>query len=112
MQPGGADYRPRELGGLSPAACREADLLLWIGEPERISMETIMAVEQIPSIVLSHSKPHWKTKYWIQTARPGIEIAGSMARMDGVPVQLKQLVESNLPSMQEILGYFTQGVAR
>ncbi len=111
MQSSGADYRPRELAGLSLGVCREADLLLWIGEPEHLSAEATKAVQQIPTILLSHAKPHWKPKCWIQTAHPGIETAGSVVRMDGVTVQLEQLVESNLPSMQEILGILTQGAA-
>lgn len=111
MQSNGADYRPRELAGLSPAACREADLLLWIGEPEDNSTEAKNAVQQIPTILLSHSKPRWKPKCWIQTAHPGIETTGSMVRMDGVPVQLEHLIESNLPSAQNILESLTQGAA-
>ncbi len=111
MLPGGAAYRPRELAVLSPEACHEADLLLWIGETEHISKEAIKSLRQIPNVVLSYRRPHWKTMNWIQTARSGIETMGSMHRMDGVPVQLQQLIESNLPCAQEVLDNFIWGTA-
>jgi formylmethanofuran dehydrogenase subunit B len=109
MRSRGADYRPRELRGLSPEASREAEVLLWIGEPEHISAEATNAIQHIPTVVLSHSRPRWKPTCWIQTAHPGIEMAGSMVRMDGVPVSIHQLKESTLPSTQEILDALTQG---
>jgi formylmethanofuran dehydrogenase subunit B len=111
MRSRGADYTPRELSGLSPEASREADVLLWIGEPEHISAEATSAIRHIPTVVLSHARPGWKPTCWIQTAHPGIEMAGSMLRMDGVPVSIHRLIESTLPSTQEILDALTQGAA-
>ena len=57
----------------------------------------------VPTIVLSHRAGPAETEVWIRTAPAGVAAAGTMHRLDGVPLTLSPPRGSTAPTAAAVL---------
>jgi formylmethanofuran dehydrogenase subunit B len=109
-------YNPGEFTANELLERGEVDMALLVGG-ETVPYLTEPAREhlnKIPTIVLDYSSAprHFDATVQFATSVYGIHAKGVAYRMDNVPLELKQLVESPLPTdedvLREILAYLSQ----
>ena len=81
----------------------EVDAVLLVGHvaTSELSEPALEALTRMPRVVVGADDPAAEVS--IPTATYGIHAAGTMYRLDGVPVQARQLIGSELPSDAEVL---------
>ena len=84
--------------------------LLGMTEPliEHDLIDLALCVEDdpgdgVPTIVLSHRAPPADTEVWIRTAPAGVAAAGTVHRLDGVPLTLSPPLRSTAPRAASVL---------
>jgi formylmethanofuran dehydrogenase subunit B len=85
----------------------EVDACLLVGSescPE-LSNRSQQALGRIPTIVLDYPNvtPEFTASVQITTAIYGIHAPGTAYRMDEIPIPLRRMVSSHLPSDEEVL---------
>lgn len=85
------------------------DTCLFVGNPHTLEEELLARLQGVNTILVDPVQPSWKPAVWLPAAQAGVDAAGSMARLDGVPVLLGQLVESGRPSTQTLLNGLLEG---
>jgi formylmethanofuran dehydrogenase subunit B len=112
--PSSVDYGPgypRHLPGEATLIDRlkagEVDALLVVGDDptKALPPEVLPLLEKIPSILIAPGAtvPDLAASVAFDVARPGLEVGGTAARVDGVMLPLKALVDSGLPTDCEVL---------
>jgi formylmethanofuran dehydrogenase subunit B len=106
---GQVEYAPFELQ-IEPLVVREQiDAVVLVGSP-RFPQPAAMA--QVKSIQVNPEPPEGQRDLWFPCARPGVDAAGGMLRLDGVPVRLQPVTTSERPAASEILAGLAKGVRR
>ncbi len=97
----GIRFAPRECRWERAAA--EADAVLWVGEG-------LSAVDLPPArspsrwvAALSPEKPAGAVDLWMPAAQVGLDAAGTLMRVDGVPVALEDIITSGRLSATQAL---------
>jgi formylmethanofuran dehydrogenase subunit B len=92
----------------------QVDSTLLVGSEglEHLSASAQKQLEKLPVILLDESLQECKLKpvVKIPTAVPGIHCGGTVFRMDGVPLRLLSIFDSELPSAADVLSGIQQGV--
>jgi formylmethanofuran dehydrogenase subunit B len=92
----------------------QADAVVLIGSEglEYLSTSAKKQLEKLPIILLEDAsqKNKLKTAVNIPTAVPGIHCEGIAFRMDGVPLRLPAIFDSELPTAADVLSAIQQGV--
>jgi formylmethanofuran dehydrogenase subunit B len=87
--------------------CGEVDACLLVGSEScsELSDRSQQALGRIPTIALDYpnATPAFTANVQITTAIYGIHAAGTAYRMDEIPIPLRRLVPSRLPSDEEVL---------
>lgn len=100
-------YNPGEYSANELLERDEVDACLLVGSEScrDLSSRAQRAIEQIPTIALDypHITPSLSATVRITTAIYGIHAAGTVYRMDEVPIPLRRLVPSTLPTDDEVL---------
>jgi formylmethanofuran dehydrogenase subunit B len=100
-------YGPGEYSAADVLANGEADALVLIGTSrmETFSAEAIQHMRRIPTIVLERANVSMPLEPTVQfvTATYGIHRPGVAYRMDEVPIRLRPILDSDLPSDGEVL---------
>jgi formylmethanofuran dehydrogenase subunit B len=106
-------YSPGEFSAVDLLARGEADAALVVASDPAATFPAVAAarLRQIPIVV----DPQFSTtaqvaQVYIPSATAGIAAGGTAYRMDGVPLPLRRLVDSEYPSDQRILNLIEQGV--
>ncbi|MCI0332400.1 MAG: formylmethanofuran dehydrogenase subunit B [Planctomycetes bacterium] len=101
-------YNPGEYSANDLLERGEVDACLFVGsEPFLdLSPRAQRTVAQLPTIALDYpnAQPPFEATVQITTAIYGIHAPGTAYRMDEVPVPLRQLVPSSLPTDDDVLG--------
>jgi formylmethanofuran dehydrogenase subunit B len=101
-------YNPGEYSANELLERGEVDACLFVGsEPFRdLSARAQRAIEQLPTIALDYPNvsPPFEATVQMSTAIYGIHAPGTAYRMDEVPIPLRQLFSSSLPTDDEVLG--------
>ncbi|MCC7086957.1 MAG: formylmethanofuran dehydrogenase subunit B [Pirellulales bacterium] len=107
MSRGYPRYNPGEYSANELLARGEVDACLLVGSEAMrdLSPSALRAAEQLPTIALDY--PHLKSPIdatvQFTTAVYGIHAAGTVYRMDEIPIALRQLRPSNYPRDDEVL---------
>jgi formylmethanofuran dehydrogenase subunit B len=92
----------------------QVDSVLLVGSEgsEHLSAAAQKQLEKLPVILLDNAsqKCELKPVVKIPTAVPGIHCAGTVFRMDGVPLRLPAIFDSELLSAADVLSAIQQGV--
>ena len=100
-------YNPGEYSAESMLASGEADCLVLVGgeRVSRFSEQAQQRLTEIPVILLDPAGVHWSFPVDVRfnTAVYGIHRRATAYRMDEVPIPLRQILKSDLPSDDEIL---------
>jgi formylmethanofuran dehydrogenase subunit B len=100
-------YNPGEYSANELLEHNEADACLFVGsEPfTDLTPRAQRAVEQLPTIALDYPNfvAPFEATVQITTAIYGIQAPGTAYRMDEIPIPLRQLVPSTLPTDDEVL---------
>lgn len=100
-------YNPGEYSAESMLANGEADCLVLVGgeRVSRFSEKAQQRLSEIPVILLDPAGVHWNFPVDVRfnTAVYGIHRRATAYRMDEVPIPLRQILKSDLPSDDEIL---------
>ena len=100
-------YNPGEYSANELLERGEVDACLLVGSEScrDLSPRAQRALEQLPTIALDYPNvtPPFAATVQITTAIYGIHAAGTAYRMDEVPIPLRQLVPSSLPTDDEVL---------
>jgi formylmethanofuran dehydrogenase subunit B len=99
-------YGPDEYVGPELIARREVDAVVLVGcDATTLSREVLAQLESIPTIVIGGDGPieGLRPAVLIRTARYGLETAGTTYRPDEVPLELRPLRESKLPTDESVL---------
>jgi formylmethanofuran dehydrogenase subunit B len=100
-------YNPGEYSANEMLERGEADACLLLGsEPVRdLSPRAQDALKNLPTTVLDYPnvRPPFEAAVQITTAIYGIHAPGTAYRMDEVPIPLRRLVSSSLPTDDEVL---------
>lgn len=104
--PGYPRYGPDEFGAFASLRDGRVDAVLTVGsEWEETPSPAREHLARVPRIILDSSDeaPPPDAAVFFQTARFGIGTAGTVYRMDGVPLPMRAVLASPLPSDVEIL---------
>lgn len=85
------------------------DACLFVGNPHTLVENLAAHLQGVKTILVDPMPPSWKSAVWLPAAQAGVDAAGSMARLDGVPLLLEQFVESGRPSIQMLLDGLLEG---
>jgi formylmethanofuran dehydrogenase subunit B len=100
-------YNPGEFSVQGLLERGEADACLLVGSEtlDWLSPEAVAHLRLIPTVVLDPPDVEAAVPATVRfrTATPGIHLAGTAYRMDGVPVPLRAVLPARYPSDQEIL---------
>ena len=100
-------YNPGEYTANTLLERREVDSLLLVGSEgiDKLSQRAQRHLQNIPVIVLGHDPADdpLSSDVFIPTAVYGIHRAGTAYRMDEVPIPLRMVLPSELPSDEEVL---------
>ena len=100
-------YGPGEYSAENLLAAGEPDCVVLVGGERvpRFSAAARRHLDQVPVILLdpSFAEVHVRPAVRFRTAVYGIHRRGTAYRMDEVPIPLRQLLPSNLPSDDEVL---------
>jgi formylmethanofuran dehydrogenase subunit B len=100
-------YNPGEFSVQGLLERGEADACLLVGSETLswLSPQAIAHLRQIPTIVLDSPDVESAVPATVRfrTAVPGIHLAGTAYRMDGVPVPLRAVLPTRYPSDQQVL---------
>lgn len=96
----------------------EVDSVLMIGSRgfEHLSESAHDRLYNLPVILLETAwiipcgENRFNPTVRIPVAQPGLQTGGSVFRMDGVPLPLRQVIESQLPSEKEVLAAILESV--
>ncbi len=104
MSRGYPRYNPGEFTMNDLLRRGEVDALLVLGDVVKsdLSQVALHALTHIPRVVVGAAEDQ-AAEVSIQTGTYGIHAAGTMYRLDGVPVRARQLIASELPSDAEVL---------
>lgn len=97
------EYDPHRFAARRLLEEGEVDLLLWL---EAFDPENLPPVSRVPTVVLGRSDMAFPSppELFIPVGTPGIDHPGHIFRMDGVvALRLRQLRESGLPSVAEVV---------
>lgn len=78
-----------------------------------LSMDARAQLDRIPVILLDWPDSHGtvQAEVKVDIALPGVHCAGTVFRMDGVPIKMQTLFDSPLPTAESILTAIHQGVS-
>ncbi len=92
----------------------EADAVVILGSEslECLSPAVRERLKTLPSILLDDTgqSPSFAPTVQITTTTPGVHSGGTIFRMDGVPLKLRAICDSGLPTAASILSAIQQGV--
>jgi formylmethanofuran dehydrogenase subunit B len=92
----------------------EVDTVVLIGDKgiSELSRVATAGMADLPVVYLGFPGCHvpFTPTLEIVTARPGVHCGGSVFRMDGVPIKLRPVFESPLPTTESVLADIQQGV--
>jgi formylmethanofuran dehydrogenase subunit B len=106
----GLDYDPHRYGAEELLAANEVDAMLWISS---FNAARVPPAANVPQIVLGPPGMTFEREpdVFIPIATPGIHHTGHFVRADKVVVmRLGKLIESNLPSVADIVGRIVSGL--
>jgi formylmethanofuran dehydrogenase subunit B len=106
----GAEFVPQDGNAEDILSHGATDLVIFVGQPARLSEARMKYLEEIPSITLSSVAPAYKTM-WLPVAQTGIHADGTLIRLDGVMMSLSTILHSDQPRMEDLLGRFAEGEA-
>jgi formylmethanofuran dehydrogenase subunit B len=100
-------YNPGEFSVQGLLERGEADACLLVGSEtlDWLSPEAVAHLRQIPTVILDSPDVRSAVSPTVRfrTAIPGIHIAGTAYRMDGVPVPLRAVLPARYPGDEEVL---------
>jgi formylmethanofuran dehydrogenase subunit B len=100
-------YNPGEFSVQGLLERGEADACLLVGSEtlDWLSPQAVAHLRLIPTVVLDPPgvEPAVPATVRFRTAIPGIHLAGTAYRMDGVPLPLRAVLPAHYPSDQEVL---------
>jgi formylmethanofuran dehydrogenase subunit B len=100
-------YGPGEYSAKELLDRQEVDACVIVGCEGLTSLPraAIEQLKQMPTIVLDHADTRldWQPTVAFRTARYGIDLPGTAYRMDEVPIPLRQVLQSELPSDGDVL---------
>ena len=100
-------YNPGEYTANDLLERREVDAVLLVGSEgvAKLSEAASRQLSRVPTIVLGNSSDgkRFEGDVRIKTATYGVHRAGTAYRMDEVPIPLRPIIESRLPSDEEVL---------
>ena len=100
-------YNPGEYSANQLLERNEVDACLFVGSEAfgDLSPAARGVVEQLPTIALDFPNvtPSLAATVQFTTAIYGIHAAGTVYRMDEVPIPVRQLLESDLPTDEDVL---------
>ncbi|NYT06454.1 MAG: formylmethanofuran dehydrogenase subunit B, partial [Methanomicrobiales archaeon] len=109
---GVAFYNPGETSAIDILARKECDACLVIGSDPaaHFPRACVEHLAEIPTVVIDPctSLTTAVCDVQIPTAVTGIDAEGTAYRMDGVPIHVKRVLESSVPSDTEILARIYQ----
>lgn len=103
-----AFYNPGETSAIDILAKKECDACLVVASDPgaHFPRACIEHLAEIPSVTID-PVPNMTTSVCnvqIPVAMSGIEVEGTAYRMDGVPIRMRKVIETTLPSDTEVLG--------
>ncbi|MGI9428401.1 MAG: formylmethanofuran dehydrogenase subunit B [Bythopirellula sp.] len=100
-------YNPSEYTANNLLENREVDAVLLVGSEglDKLSEQSQKHLLELPVILLDSpgDKRSWQPDVQFRTAIYGVHRAGTAYRMDEVPIPLRAVLESSLPSDEEVL---------
>jgi len=107
FQQGFPRYQPGEFSTEELLLRKEVDSCIIVGSDslEHLSPAAMQVLRNLPTIVLDapHQSCPLTAHVQFTTALPGVQMAGTAYRMDGVALPLQKLCESPYPSAGEVL---------
>lgn len=107
-------YSPGEYSAGALLERGEVDACVLVGCEglEHLPASARERLTHLPTIVLDHSdaKLDWQPAVRFRTAKYGIERPGTAYRMDEVPIPLRPVLTSELPSDDEVLSQILEGL--
>jgi formylmethanofuran dehydrogenase subunit B len=107
-------YEPDRYSANSVLERRETDAVVLVGSEgiSQLSPEAQKQIVNLPVVLLEFPgcRTPWLPLVQIVTARAGVHYDGTVFRMDGVPIKLRAVLDSPLPTPAAILTDIQQGV--
>jgi formylmethanofuran dehydrogenase subunit B len=107
-------YSPHTFSANYLLEHEQVDAVLLVGSEglEHLSVAAQKQLEKLSVILLDDASQEceFKPTVNIPTAVPGIHCAGTVFRMDGVPLRLPAIFDSELPNAADVLSAIQQGV--
>jgi len=108
-------FGPGEFSAAAVLGRGEADAALIVGPAalDVLPAKAVAHLAQIPHIVLAGNESPLvqRADVAFRTARPGVGTAGRVHRLDDVPLPLRSVVETSLPSDAAVLAALEQALA-
>lgn len=105
-------YNPGEFTAVDLLSRGDVDCCLIVGSEsiDGFPAEARSSLDSIPTIALDypHAAPLRQASVQFTTAIYGIHAAGTTYRMDEIPIPLRKLVHSDLPTDEQVLGDLLQ----
>lgn len=109
-------YNPGEFSATDLLRRREVDAALIVAADPVVTLPARAAacLKEIPTVVVDpyYSPTAQVAQVYFPSAPAGIGAAGTVYRMDLVPLSLKKLIEYPWPSDEEIISELVQGVSK
>ncbi|KUK13480.1 MAG: formylmethanofuran dehydrogenase subunit [bacterium] len=107
-------YSPGEFSAVDLLRRKEVDAALVIASDPvaNFPRESVKNLLEIPIIAIDPkmSLTAKVARVVIPTAKVGIEVEGTAYRMDGVPLRMKKILDSEYPSDEEVLDLIIRGI--
>jgi formylmethanofuran dehydrogenase subunit B len=106
---GRAQYAPLELQVETLVRGGLVDAVILVGSWPGPEASWLAGLAQAKSIQVSPEPPEGRRDLWFPSARAGVDAAGGMLRLDGVPVRLQPVLASQRPLAAELLAGLGEG---
>ena len=100
-------YQPGEFSAEGLLERQEPDCCVFVGTDSltKLSNTALSWLQQIPTIVLTHGQEHipFQPTVTIPVAMYGVHCAGTAYRMDEIPIPLRPMLSTELPTDEDVL---------
>jgi formylmethanofuran dehydrogenase subunit B len=104
-------FSPRRMNLQSLLEHRETDLVVLIGEHNRFPRKTLSFLKELKVIQISPLPTQSINPVWFPVGQIGVSIAGTMSRLDGLPVFIAPIRSSDHKTVKDWINTLSSQVA-
>ncbi len=107
----GIEYNPRQFQLQQLINDGWIDTCIIAGSPDLLSASQKIDLEKVATVLLSPEPVDWQPDVYLPVARAGVDCAGTMQRLDYLPIRLQPLTTTSRVPVETVLHSLAGGAA-